>query len=162
MNLFYCSYPYGTASTSIFTGTFAWDKQWLSHRERDRDTVKEREREVMRTEDKRKRGGWGGRENMKNIQIYMRIHAVSHVVQTKYKAHVNWIIQRGTFGLHGCNKGSWMGERSDEPVMWACEKEDEEEIKKKQQRSTYSTLNIRFHIKTGLWGKRRLELHSLI
>lgn len=24
--LFYCSYPYGTASTSIFTGTFAWDK----------------------------------------------------------------------------------------------------------------------------------------
>lgn len=25
--LFYCSYPYGTASTSIFTGTFAWDKQ---------------------------------------------------------------------------------------------------------------------------------------
>lgn len=27
MNLFYCSYPYGTASTSIFTGAFAWDKQ---------------------------------------------------------------------------------------------------------------------------------------
>lgn len=31
MNLFYCSYPYGTASASIFTGTFPWDKQWLSH-----------------------------------------------------------------------------------------------------------------------------------
>lgn len=61
----------------------------------------------MRTEDKRKRGGWGGGgENMKNIQIYMRFHAVSHVVQTKYKARVNWIIQRGTFGLHGCNTGS--------------------------------------------------------
>lgn len=43
---------------------------------------------------------------MKNIQIYMRFHAVSHVVQTKYKARVNWIIQRGTFGLHGCNTGS--------------------------------------------------------
>lgn len=31
MNLFYCSYPYGTASASIFTGTFPWDKQWLCH-----------------------------------------------------------------------------------------------------------------------------------
>lgn len=31
MNLFYCSYPYGTASASIFTGTFPWNKQWLSH-----------------------------------------------------------------------------------------------------------------------------------
>lgn len=161
MNLFYCSYPYGTASTSIFTGTFAWDKQWLSHRERDRDTEIERERGDEDRGQKEERRVGGGGENMKNIQIYMRFHAVSHVVQTKYKARVNWIIQRGTFGLHGCNTGSWMGERSDEPVMWACEKEDEEEIKK-QQRSTYSMLNIRSHIKTGLWGKRRLELHSSI
>ena len=34
---------------------------------------------------------------MRYIQIYMRFYAVSHVVQTKYKARVNWKIQRGIF-----------------------------------------------------------------
>ncbi len=42
MNLFYGSYSYGTATPSIFTGTFAWDKQWLhrAHREREREREK--------------------------------------------------------------------------------------------------------------------------
>lgn len=31
VNLFYCSYSYGTASASIFTGSFPWNKQWLGH-----------------------------------------------------------------------------------------------------------------------------------
>lgn len=31
INLFYCSYSYGTASASIFTGNFPWNKQWLGH-----------------------------------------------------------------------------------------------------------------------------------
>lgn len=54
MNLFYCSYPYGTASASIFTGTFPWNKQWLGHtrqgkgsteRERGDDRLKRQEGE---------------------------------------------------------------------------------------------------------------------
>lgn len=44
MNLFYCSYPYGTASASIFTGTFPWNKQWLSHTRQGEGSI-ERERE---------------------------------------------------------------------------------------------------------------------
>lgn len=31
VNLFYCSYSYGAASASIFTGSFSWNKQWLCH-----------------------------------------------------------------------------------------------------------------------------------
>lgn len=133
MNLFYCSYPYGTASTSIFTGAFAWDKQWLSHagrretetqRERQTERYRESEKEeevesVMMTDNKRKEEGKGGE---RKHEIYTNIyepHAVSCVVQTKSKARVNWRIQEETFWLHGCNTGSWMGERNDEPGMWA-------------------------------------------
>lgn len=47
MNLFYGSYSYGTATPSIFTGTFAWDKQWLHRAHRERERENERNYESM-------------------------------------------------------------------------------------------------------------------
>lgn len=56
MNLFYCSYPYGTASASIFTGTFPWNKQWLSHtRQGKGSTHRERRWEIEKVRGRKKK-----------------------------------------------------------------------------------------------------------
>lgn len=65
MNLFYCSYPYGTASPAVFTGTFPRDKQWLSHTRRGRWGSERRE-----TIDWRSRRG-----ERKETQHVIRSHA---------------------------------------------------------------------------------------
>lgn len=67
MNLFYCSYPYGTASSSIFTGTFAWDKQWLSHTERE-EIQRQKERRWWKGEERQIKEGWEGKHE---IYIYI-------------------------------------------------------------------------------------------
>lgn len=79
---------------------------------RKKETQKKREEteeRVVMTYEKTRRGGKKGeegRENMRYIQIHMRYHAVSHVVQTNYERRVSWRIQGEIFWFHGCDTGS--------------------------------------------------------
>lgn len=101
-----------------------------SEKERDRIREKRQKREWwwhMKKQREVGKRGEEGRENMRYIQIHMRYHAVSHVVQTNYERRVSWRIQGEIFWFHGCDTGSWMGERNDTPVMWAvCLKKEKE------------------------------------
>lgn len=83
--------------------TEAHRRRRYRQRQRERETCDE---DRGQKEERRVKGGRRGRENMRYTQVYMRFHAVSHVIQTKHKARVNWRIQRGTFWLHGCDTGS--------------------------------------------------------